>query len=122
MTVQPEQPIDQALEVVQRFRMSGLPVTRGGQLVGVFTNRDLRFEKRLDRTVADVTTREKLVMARPGVTLEEAKEILHRYRIEKRPVVDERNQPRGSAPRDPRPPPRGRARGGLSVRSVLPPA
>jgi IMP dehydrogenase len=95
VTVQPEQPIAEALEVMQRFRISGLPVTRAGQLVGILTNRDLRFEKRLDRTVADVMTREKLVTAQPGVTLEEAKEILHRYRIEKLPVVDERNQLRG---------------------------
>src|SRR5438093_4697841 len=82
VTVQPEQPIAEALEIMQRFRISGLPVTRGGQLVGILTNRDLRFEKRLDRTVADVMTREKLVTAKPGVTLEEAKETLHRYRIE----------------------------------------
>jgi IMP dehydrogenase len=95
VTVTPEQPIAQALEVMQRFRISGLPVTRNGLLVGILTNRDLRFEKRLDRTVGDVMTREKLVTARPGVTLEEAKEILHRYRIEKLPVVDERNQLRG---------------------------
>src|SRR5207237_10596197 len=53
------------------------------------------FEKRLDRTVGDVMTKEKLVTAQPGVTLEEAKEILHRYRIEKLPVVDEKNQLRG---------------------------
>jgi IMP dehydrogenase len=78
VTVQPEQPIAEALEVMQRFRISGLPVTRGGQLVGILTNRDLRFEKRLDRTVSDVMTREKLVTAKPGVTLDEAKEILHR--------------------------------------------
>src|SRR5207247_372852 len=57
--------------------------------------RDLRFEKRLDRTVGEVMTKERLVTAQPGVTLEEAKEILHRYRIEKLPVVDERNQLRG---------------------------
>jgi len=95
VTVHPEQPIAEALEIMQRFRISGLPVTRGGQLVGILTNRDLRFEKRTDRTVADVMTREKLVTAQPGVTLEEAKEILHRYRIEKLPVVDERNQLRG---------------------------
>src|SRR5262252_6971115 len=95
VTVQPEQPIAEALAIMQRYRISGLPVTRAGQLVGILTNRDLRFEKRLDRTVGEVMTRERLVTARPGTTLEEAKEILHRYRIEKLPVVDERNQLRG---------------------------
>src|SRR5436309_94435 len=95
VTVHPEQPIAEALSIMQRYRISGLPVTRGGQLVGILTNRDLRFEKRLDRTVGEVMTKEKLVTAQPGVTLEQAKEILHRYRIEKLPVVDERKQLRG---------------------------
>ena len=95
ITVRAEQPISEALEIMQRFHISGLPVTRDGKLVGILTNRDLRFEKRLDRTVGEVMTRERLVTARPGVTLEEAKEILHRYRIEKLPVVDERDQLRG---------------------------
>ncbi len=95
VTVHPEQPIAEALAIMQRYRISGLPVTRGGQLVGILTNRDLRFEKRLDRTVGEVMTKEKLITAQPGVTLEQAKEILHRYRIEKLPVIDERNQLRG---------------------------
>jgi IMP dehydrogenase len=95
VTVHPEQAIAEALAIMQQYRISGLPVTRGGQLVGILTNRDLRFEKRLDRTVGEVMTKEKLVTAQPGVTLEQAKEILHRYRIEKLPVVDERNQLRG---------------------------
>jgi IMP dehydrogenase len=95
VTVHPEQPIAEALGIMQQYRISGLPVTRGGVLVGILTNRDLRFEKRLDRTVGEVMTREKLVTARPGVTLEEAKEILHRYRIEKLPVVDDQNRLRG---------------------------
>ncbi len=95
ITVRPEQRISEALEIMQRFHISGLPVTRDGTLVGILTNRDLRFEKRLDRTVGEVMTRERLVTARPGVTLEEAKEILHRYRIEKLPVIDERDQLRG---------------------------
>jgi IMP dehydrogenase len=95
VTVSPEQPIAAALEIMQRFHISGLPVTREGKLVGILTNRDLRFEKSLDRSVGDVMTRERLVTARPGITLEEAKEILHRYRIEKLPVVDDRNTLRG---------------------------
>jgi IMP dehydrogenase len=93
VTVHPEQPIAEALGIMQQYRISGLPVTRNGELVGILTNRDLRFEKRLDRTVGEVmTAREKLVTARPGTTLEAAKEILHRHRIEKLPVVDERNR------------------------------
>src|SRR5882672_8703050 len=95
VTVHPEQPIAEALAIMQQYRISGLPVTRSGTLVGILTNRDLRFEKRLERTVGEVMTRERLVTARPGVTLEEAKEILHRYRIEKLPVIDERDQLRG---------------------------
>src|SRR5215470_955872 len=87
--------IARASAIMQRYRISGLPVTRAGQLVGILTNRDLRFEKRLDRSVGDVMTRERLVTARPGITLEEAKEILHRYRIEKLPVVDDKNALRG---------------------------
>jgi len=95
VTVSPEQPIAAALEIMQRFHISGLPVTREGKLVGILTNRDLRFEKSVDRSVGDVMTRERLVTARPGITLDEAKEILHRYRIEKLPVVDDRNTLRG---------------------------
>jgi IMP dehydrogenase len=95
VTVHPDQPIAQALEIMQQYRISGLPVTREGKLVGILTNRDLRFEKRMDRTVREVMTSERLVTARPGVTLEEAKEVLHRYRIEKLPVVDEQNTLRG---------------------------
>src|SRR5438874_1930357 len=95
VTVHPEQPIAEALAIMQQYRISGLPVTRNGELVGILTNRDLRFEKRLDRTVDEIMTKEKLVTARPGITLESAKEILHRHRIEKLPVVDERNRLRG---------------------------
>jgi len=95
VTVHPDQPIAQALEIMQQYHISGLPVTRDGKLVGILTNRDLRFEKRTDRTVREVMTSERLVTARPGITLEEAKEILHRYRIEKLPVVDEQNTLRG---------------------------
>jgi IMP dehydrogenase len=95
VTVHPDQPIAQALEIMQQYRISGLPVTRDGKLVGILTNRDLRFEKRTDRTVREVMTSERLVTARPGITLDEAKEILHRYRIEKLPVIDEGNTLRG---------------------------
>jgi IMP dehydrogenase len=95
VTVHPEQLIAEALAIMQQYRISGLPVTRNGELVGILTNRDLRFEKRLDRTVGEIMTKDKLVTARPGITLESAKEILHQHRIEKLPVVDERNRLRG---------------------------
>jgi IMP dehydrogenase len=96
VTVRPEQPIHEALDVMHRYQISGLPVTRdGGELVGILTNRDLRFEKRLDRPVAEIMTKERLVTARPGVTLERAKEMLHEHRIEKLLVVDERGRLKG---------------------------
>src|SRR5215468_4680797 len=95
VTVHPEQPLAAALEMMARYRISGLPVTREGRLVGILTNRDLRFEKRMDRTVGDLMTKERVVTTRPGTTLEEAKDILHRYRIEKLPVVDEQGLLRG---------------------------
>ncbi|HUE40274.1 MAG TPA: IMP dehydrogenase, partial [Candidatus Binatia bacterium] len=96
VTVRPEQPIHEALDVMRRYQISGLPVTQdGGELVGILTNRDLRFEKRLDRPVAEVMTKDKLITARPGVTLDKAKEILHENRIEKLLVVDERGRLKG---------------------------
>jgi IMP dehydrogenase len=95
VTVHPEQKIAEAVEIMHRYHISGLPVTKDGALVGILTNRDLRFEKRLNRTVAEVMTTKNLVTAKPGITLEQAKEILHEYRIEKLPVVDDRNQLHG---------------------------
>jgi IMP dehydrogenase len=92
LTVHPEQTIRAALEVMHKSHISGLPVTRGGRLVGILTNRDLRFETHLDRPVAEVMTKDNLVTARPGVTLEEAKDILHRHRIEKLLVVDDQQR------------------------------
>ena len=95
VTVHPDQPIAEALDVMRRYQISGLPVTKDGKLVGILTNRDLRFEKRLDRKVAEVMTKDNLVTARPGISLEEAKEILHQHRIEKLLIVDERDRLRG---------------------------
>jgi IMP dehydrogenase len=96
ITVRPEEPIHAALDIMRRYLISGLPVTRdGGELVGILTNRDLRFEKRLDRQVGEVMTKKNLVTAGPGVTLEKAKEILHEHRIEKLLVVDERGRLKG---------------------------
>ncbi len=95
ITVRPDQKIAEAQGIMQKYGISGLPVTQGGRLVGILTHRDLRFEKRLDRPVSEVMTKEKLVTAKPGVDLDEAKEILHRHRIEKLLVVDEKFQLKG---------------------------
>ncbi len=95
VTVEPDQPIGQALEIMQRYHISGLPVTRDGKLVGILTNRDLRFEKRLDRPVSEVMTGKNLVTAHPGIDLERAKEMLHANRIEKLLIVDAENRLKG---------------------------
>jgi IMP dehydrogenase len=95
ITISPDLPIAQAREIMQRYHISGLPVTQDGRLVGILTNRDLRFEKRLDRLVAEVMTKDRLVTARPGVTIEQAKEILHQHRIEKLLVVDDNMRLKG---------------------------
>jgi IMP dehydrogenase len=95
ITVAPEQKISEAREIMQKFHISGLPVTRNGRLMGILTNRDLRFEKKLDRPVSEVMTKDKLVTAKPGVDLDEAKEILHQHRIEKLLVVDDDFQLKG---------------------------
>jgi len=95
VTVDPEQKIADAIEVMHRYHISGLPVTRDGQLVGILTNRDLRFEKRHDRKVGEVMTKDNLITGRPGIGLEEAKEILHANRIEKLLIVDAQNRLKG---------------------------
>ncbi len=89
VTMGPEQRIYEALEVMRRYRISGVPITRNGKLVGILTNRDLRFETQLDQPIANVMTRENLITVPVGTTLEEAEKILHRHRIEKLLVVDE---------------------------------
>ncbi len=89
ITMAPDQRLYEALGVMEKYRISGVPVTKNGRLVGILTNRDLRFETKLDLKIADVMTKEKLITVPVGTSLEEAKEILHRHRIEKLPVVDE---------------------------------
>jgi IMP dehydrogenase len=95
ITVHPEQKIADAREIMNKYGISGLPVTQNGRLLGILTNRDLRFEKRNDRPVAEVMTKENLITAAPGVDPDEAKEILHRHRIEKLLVVDDKFQLKG---------------------------
>ncbi|MEP7362155.1 MAG: IMP dehydrogenase [Acidobacteriota bacterium] len=90
VTVQPHQKIHEALDVMRRFRISGVPVTDGhGKLVGILTNRDLRFETRTDLPVEDVMTKKNLITVPVGTTLEQAEEILHQHRVEKLLVVDD---------------------------------
>lgn len=88
ITLSPEHKIYQALEVMKNYKISGIPITKDGKLVGILTNRDLRFEKNLNKSVSEVMTKEGLVTAPEGTTLESAKELLQKYRIEKLPVVD----------------------------------
>src|ERR1700689_4104777 len=89
VTVAPEQKIADALEVMKNYRISGVPVTKKGKLVGILTNRDLRFETRFDLPIEQVMTKENLITVAVGTTLEEAEAILHRHRVEKLLVVDE---------------------------------
>jgi len=89
VTISPEHTVQHALEVMNKYRVSGLPVTRGTRLVGILTNRDLRFEKNLAQQVSAVMTKDNLVTVPVGTTLEEAEKLLQRHRIEKLLVVDQ---------------------------------
>jgi IMP dehydrogenase len=95
ITVAPDQKISEAQQIMTKYGISGLPVTKNGRLVGILTNRDLRFEKKLDRVVSEVMTKDKLITVKPGVDLDEAKEILHHHRIEKLLVVDDNFELKG---------------------------
>jgi IMP dehydrogenase len=95
ITMRPEQKIYEALEVMEKYRISGVPITTEGKLVGILTNRDLRFETKLDQPIANVMTKDHLVTVPPGTTLDEAKHHLHEHRIEKLLVVDDAYQLKG---------------------------
>ncbi len=95
ITVEPEQNIRDVLEIMRRYRISGVPVVKDGNLVGIITNRDLRFETDLDQKVEAVMTKENLATAKVGITLEESKAILHARRIEKLLVVDDEGKLKG---------------------------
>ena len=88
LTIGPDRPIEEVMKLMARYRISGVPVTRGDQLVGIVTNRDLRFETDMTKKVSDVMTSEKLVTVSEGISLEESKKMLHTHRIEKLLVVD----------------------------------
>lgn len=85
----PEDMVTSALELMRRYKISGVPITEKGKLVGILTNRDLRFETNFDQPISDVMTKNNLVTAPVGTTLQEAQKILGKYRIEKLPIVDD---------------------------------
>jgi len=89
ITIDPEKKISDALDVMKRYRISGVPVTRAGKLVGILTNRDLRFETRFDLPISQVMTKDNLITVPVGTTLEDAEKILHKHRVEKLLVVDD---------------------------------
>jgi IMP dehydrogenase len=89
VTIDPERKISEALAVMKRYRISGVPVTKNGRLVGILTNRDLRFETRYDLPISEVMTKENLITVAVGTTLEDAQRILHTHRVEKLLVVDD---------------------------------
>src|ERR1019366_1906512 len=95
ITIGPDKKISDALALMQRYRISGVPVTKDGKLVGILTNRDLRFESRFDLPISDVMTKDNLVTVAVGTTLDEAEAILHKHRIEKLLVVDDQYNLKG---------------------------
>ncbi|AFK87584.1 MULTISPECIES: IMP dehydrogenase [Thermoanaerobacterium] len=91
----PEHKIQDAVELMERYRISGVPITVDNKLVGIITNRDIRFESNLDRPIKEVMTKENLVTAPVGTTIDEAREILKKHKIEKLPLVDDDNNLKG---------------------------
>jgi IMP dehydrogenase len=88
VTIRPDQKVAEVLKLMEQYRISGVPVTQGDKLVGIVTNRDLRFETDMDKKVAEVMTKDRLVTVSEGIGLEESKKLLHEHRIEKLLVVD----------------------------------
>jgi len=95
ITIHPEQKLYEALEIMARYHISGVPVVKNDKLVGILTNRDLRFETNLNQQISKVMTKDHLIIAPIGTSLDEAKKILHKNRIEKLLVVDEKNNLKG---------------------------
>ena len=95
ITIGPDSKIYEVLKIMEKYKISGVPVVKNENLVGIITNRDLRFETNLDQKVETVMTKENLATARIGITLEESKAILHERRIEKLLVVDEKGKLQG---------------------------
>jgi len=95
ITMSPDQKIADALDVMKRYRISGVPITKNGKLVGILTNRDLRFETRTDIPIAQVMTKNNLITVPVGTTLHEAEAILHQHRVEKLLVVNDQYELKG---------------------------
>ncbi len=95
ITMPPDRPISEALQVMNKFRISGIPITEEGKLVGILTNRDLRFHKEHDLLIGEVMTKSNLITAPEGTSLEQAQELLHKNRIEKLLIVDDQRRLRG---------------------------
>ncbi len=95
ITLGPEAPVARAVEMMNKYSISGVPITVNGVLVGILTNRDLRFETNLHQPIQNLMTKENLITAKEGTTLDQAKKILQQHRIEKLPVVDSRNHLKG---------------------------
>src|SRR5436853_3277822 len=96
ITLGPDRPVRDAVQLMERFHISGVPIVDdAGRLVGIITNRDLQFERALDRPIREAMTKDKLVTAPVGTTMDEAERILARHRIEKLPVVDEQGVLKG---------------------------
>jgi IMP dehydrogenase len=95
VTISPEQPISDALDLMRRYKISGVPVTRNRRLVGILTNRDLRFVLRTDIPIDDVMTKANLITVPVGTTLEQAEQILHQHRVEKLLVVNDEYELKG---------------------------
>ena len=92
VTIHPDQLVQEVLKLMEEYRISGVPVTKGDQLVGIVTNRDLRFETDLEKKVSEVMTKENLITVFEGITLEDSKRLLHKHRIEKLLVVDKKGR------------------------------
>jgi IMP dehydrogenase len=95
ITIPPDAPISEAMSLMSKYRISGVPVTERGKLIGIITNRDLRFETQFTKKVSKVMTKEKLITASVGTDLDKAMKILHKYKIEKLPIVDKENKLKG---------------------------
>jgi IMP dehydrogenase len=95
ITVGPDAPVSDATALMEHYKISGVPVTVNGKLVGILTNRDLRFEKKQHKKVSEIMTKERLITASIGTTLEEAKDLLNKYKIEKLPIVDKEYRLKG---------------------------
>ncbi len=91
----PDRSVEEALQIMERYHISGVPITEGKRLVGILTNRDLKFEENLQQPIANLMTSKNLITASVGTTLEEAKQILHKNKIEKLPIVDENFELKG---------------------------